>query len=246
MRTFFLLFGSLVMTFVLALPASASQVSVSPVRVDLDKMTAIAPVTVYNAGDEVVVMETSMRIWNQASTGQWILSATDHVQAYPGLIRIQPKSSAVVRVGVTPGTKAREGQGTYRLFLRELVDPRPGSAGNVRMVLNINLPVFVGSASNPDRASGNLTLGVQGDVVNFSYKNRDGAATLSPQNAIYTWLDAQGETIEETQGRIDTYALPGGLGRWNQRLPVACEKVARVLIKGEGGASFDAPLNCTP
>lgn len=227
--------------------AHASQVSVSPVRVDLDEANKIVPVTVYNAGDEIVVMETTMRIWNQSSTGQWILSSTDDVKAYPGLIRIQPKGSAVVRVGLAPGSSVSARQGTYRLFLRELVDPRPGAGANVRMVLNINLPVFIGGAgsSQPSSAALTATMHTPG-VVNFTYQNPKTAATLSPQLAVYSWLGEEGEVLSQSQGKIDAYALPGGLGRWNQSLPVECAKVARVKIKGELGVSFDVPLVCKP
>ena len=230
-----------------AFPALASQVSVSPVRVDLDKASAIVPVTVYNAGDEVVVMETTMRIWNQSASGQWILSATQDVQAYPGLIRIQPKSSSVVRVGLSPTASIGARQGTYRLFLRELVDPRPEAGANVRMVLNINLPVFVGGAGSTAPSSAALTATARnGGVVNFSYQNPKTAATLSPQHAVYSWLDASGNVLTQTQGKIDAYALPGGLGRWNHPLPMECAKISRVSIKGELGISLNVPLTCTP
>lgn len=243
-RFAFALFALCVLT---VFPAHASQVSVSPVRVDLDETTKIVPITVYNAGDEVVVMETTMRIWNQSAAGQWILSSTDDVQAYPGLIRIQPKGSAVVRVGLAPGASVSARQGTYRLFLRELVDPRPGAGANVRMVLNINLPVFIGGAGSSLPSSTALTATVHTPgVVNFTYQNPKTAATLSPQLAMYSWLDGKGEVLSQTQGKIDAYALPGGLGRWNQPLPVDCAKVDRVRIKGELGVAFDVPVSCKP
>ena len=225
-------------------PAHASQVALSPVRLDLSTAEPIGQVTLFNPGSEPVTMEASVRIWNQSSsTGQWLLSSTNDLKAYPGIVEIPAQGKALVRVGLAPGFQPRSGQGTYRLFLRELVDPRPAQGSAVRMVLTVNLPVFVGHGQAPQ--SQFLSAAVRpGGIVNFTYTAPPGAAALAPAPAQYTWLDAQGKTLATTIGKIDAYALPGGLARWNQPLPVPCQSLARVAIQTEAGVRFDAPLSC--
>jgi P pilus assembly chaperone PapD len=239
----------------LASPAFASQVSVAPVRIDIDQQTPIGSVRVYNHGDQPVVMETSTKIWNQAPDGQWLLSPTQNVKAYPGLIKMPAQGSAVVRVGLAPGTAIRSGQGTYRLFLRELVDQRASSGANVRMVLSVNLPVFVngapastqpGATTQPGTTTqGELTanMATQG-IVNFVLRNSLSAPSIAPQAADYLWQDASGKTIATTHGKIDAYALPGGLGRWNEVLSTPCKTIEKVRVTGESGVAWTAPLSC--
>lgn len=225
----------------------ASEITVSPVRVDLATNKSIVPVTLYNAGNETVVMETSVKAWKQSGeTGQWLLLPTTDVLAYPGLVRIQPKSSAVVRVGRAPLAKAGGGeQLTYRLFLRELADPRPETGKNVRIVLNINLPVFFGpgSATNTDQGTLSSAL-LPGRILNFSYTHSKTGQTISPQNATYVWLTADGKQIDKSQGRIDSYILPGGVGKWNTPLPKMCRDIAFVKITGESGVVLTGPVDC--
>lgn len=132
-----LLFGSI---------ARAADISIMPVGISLAAGRDRAAVNVTNQGQEGVVMQVEAVTWSQVD-GEDRYAPSRDLLVNPPLFSLAPGRSQVLRVGLRrpPGGEREQ---AYRLLLREVPPPGrvaapEGGQGNVRVLLQIRIPVYV-------------------------------------------------------------------------------------------------------
>jgi fimbrial chaperone protein len=124
--------------------ALAADLTVMPVGLALAPGHERAAVTVGNQGKEATVVEVETLAWSQAD-GQDSYAPTRDLVVNPPLFTLKPGRAQVVRVGLRqPATGERES--AYRLVLREVPREAAPAAGQVRVLLQMRLPVYVAPA----------------------------------------------------------------------------------------------------
>lgn len=128
------------LVFSLSAVASAANLNVTPVRVELSGARPYGVIQITNVADEPVTMQAQIFRWGFKGEEE-DLAATRDVILNPPLIKLAPKGQQFIRVGLrVPNTTNSET--TYRLVLEELPPNAPGSGTTVRTLLRISIPVF--------------------------------------------------------------------------------------------------------
>lgn len=128
--------------------AHASEIGVTPVVVQLDRLNDRAAVTVVNNGSEPVIMQVEMVGWKRTDAGDEDVPTVDMVVS-PSVFTVRPGGSQLVRVGLRRNLPLQR-EGAYRIVLREV--PPPPSAdnlrisGQVRVLIALRVPVYVAPA----------------------------------------------------------------------------------------------------
>ena len=103
----------------LAVPASAGEFGVQPIKVYLSKDTTSVLLSVENEGDSDLRAQISGFAWGESANGKMELTPTDDLIFFPTLITMGPHETRSIRVGLAtaPATTAEK---TYRVFVEEL------------------------------------------------------------------------------------------------------------------------------
>jgi len=126
---------------------SAGEFSIVPLRVDLDRGSRSAEVTIRNGDSAPLRMQVEAMSWHQDAEGSDRYEAADGLIYFPRVLEIPPGESRLVRVGIRAAPVTRED--AYRLFIEQLPPPsiEPAPTGTtVRVLLRIGVPVFVAPA----------------------------------------------------------------------------------------------------
>lgn len=220
--------------------AKASDVNINPIRIDLSNTAKIADFTIFNRGSEPVTFEAHALHWGQMEESRWYFSKTNDIAVYPKIITIAPQEKGVIRVGFTGQDAPSEK--SYRLFVKELSDPRQKENG-VSFRTQINLPIFYRGSGFVQKVYGKATATwARGGVLNFKLEN-EGNAHVKPQVVTYKF-SKDGAPVHVAQGKMEAYALPGRVALWSLVTGFDCTKVDRVDIEGEGDFKSAVALTC--
>jgi fimbrial chaperone protein len=126
--------------------AHAAEISVLPVGLTFSPGHGHEAITVSNHGDQDVVLQVEPVAWTQVQ-GRDRLDPTSDLLINPPLFSIKARASQILRVGLRK-TSDHAGHRAYRLLLREvppapLSPPHDSTPGQVRVLLEIRLPVYV-------------------------------------------------------------------------------------------------------
>lgn len=150
----------------------AGEFAIVPLRVDLDRATRSAEVTVRNDDKAPLRMQVEAMAWRQDADGRDRYESTDGLIYFPRALELAPGESRIVRIGVRAAPVSREE--TYRLFIEQL--PAPGQAAaatagaSLLVLLRIGVPVFVAPAQIERR--GQVTqLEIKGGQALFAVAN---------------------------------------------------------------------------
>lgn len=133
-----LLFG--VAMLAMAVPAAAGS-SVMPITVDLKQARATGQVTLWNGGDQPMIVQASATAWHQVN-GHDVYEPTNDLIIAPAIAEVPPKSGQLFRVRLhdpAPGPER-----TYRLYLEDITPPVAGHG--IAMRIRHDLPVIISSA----------------------------------------------------------------------------------------------------
>jgi fimbrial chaperone protein len=126
------------------LARAASDYSITPLRIELDRNARSAVVTLGTTGDEPIDFQVSAMEWSQDGEGRDAYAPTSELVFFPKIFTMKAGESRVIRVGAQSLPPATER--TYRLFVEPIPkrrdDPLPPGA-NVSVTLRFALPVFV-------------------------------------------------------------------------------------------------------
>lgn len=201
----------------LALPASAGDFSVTPVRIFMAPRDRAVAVTVTNEGDQEVVMQADVFSWKQKPGGDEDLTLTEDMILSPPILKLAPKSRQVLRLARLTPPPAGD-QVTYRMIVREIPEARPSQGPQVTVALAFSLPIFI----TPPGAKLKLECRMQrvaADTVNAICGN-SGNAYAQPREFVLNGAAGEKLATRETGG----YILPNitrtfEIKRPNGRIP---------------------------
>jgi len=120
--------------------ASAAQLRVEPVLLELNAPAATGTLTLRNDGDTEVGVQTRVYRWSQ-SDGRENLDATTDVAASPPIVKLAPHADYIVRV-VRVSKQPVRGEESYRVVVDQLPDARRQTADTVAILIRQSIPVF--------------------------------------------------------------------------------------------------------
>lgn len=124
--------------------ATAAQLRVEPVLLELTAPAAAASLTLRNDEDQEVVVQTRVMRWLQAG-GKETLEPTTDVVASPPTVKMAPGADYVVRV-VRVSRQPVRGEESYRLIVDQLPNARRQQARAINLLIRHSIPVFFRSA----------------------------------------------------------------------------------------------------
>ena len=188
--------------------ACAGDFGVSPIRVELDRGTKSALVTVSNEDQRPLAFQVRALAWTQDAAGADRYADTADLVYFPQQLRIAPGESRVVRIGykTPPGTAEK----TYRLFIEELADTagRGANATGVAITLRFGVPVFLRPPGA--RAAGEIVPQAQAGEARALVRNT-GNVHVRLASVRFTGLGEAGDTVFEHA--VDGWYLLAGAER---------------------------------
>ena len=210
-----------------AFSAHAGNFGVSPIRVELDRATKSALVTVNNDDTKALAFQVRALEWSQEPNGADRYTETSDLVYFPQQFKVAPNENRVVRVGYkVPATQSEK---TYRLFIEELADPqRDASTTGIAVTLRFGVPIFLRPAAA--NVAGELDLAIKGGVAQVLVKNT-GNAHFRLASVNLTALGAGGETLHQ-QSVDGWYVLTGVQRPYALKLPVdVCARSRSIRVE---------------
>ena len=215
-----------------AQPAAAAAFRVTPIRVDFDKGTQSALLTLINESDQQIRFQISAFVWRQDDQGEMKLEPTQDVVFFPALLTLEAKQQRKVRIGrmTAPGAVEK----TYRVFFEELPametkDQPRGSA--VKILTKMGIPIFV--APEKPHAAGEVTnVAWRAGKVSFDVRNTGNVSFVARVLRV-RGLDAAGAEVL-SRNREGWYVLSGDTRHYDLELPAEdCRKIRKIVIEAE-------------
>ena len=222
------MFAIFIMGGPLARPASAANFNVNPTQVFLSAKATSALLTVRNESDEPLRFQLSVFAWDQAATGELVLTPTDDIVFFPALVTLAPKEERRVRVGRVTGAGDREK--TYRIFIEEMPPlVAVGTSGTaVRVLTKMGVPIFV----RPARETATAVIGdveQRAGTFHFALSNT-GTVHFVPQQVTVRGLAGASTVFEQ---KLDGwYVLSGGKRDFELTVPKGdCTRVTSLVVE---------------
>lgn len=146
----FLLLRSAAQAFLLAMPwllvpgaSSASEFSVSPVRVELKAGALTETVSVVNHAPARLRVQVRLMAWSQDERGADVYTESGDIIYFPRQMEMDGESRRLIRVGAKAPSALTER--TYRLFIEELPEPatQAEKSAQVSVQFRFGVPVFL-------------------------------------------------------------------------------------------------------
>ncbi|MHA4869253.1 fimbrial biogenesis chaperone [Duganella sp. PWIR1] len=203
--------AGLMMAQVLAWPALAANLQISPVMINLRAGQGAAGINMQNLGETPVYGQVRVYQWEQKD-GDDVLTPTQDVVASPPIIQIAPKTSQVIRL-VRRSDQLPVSELCYRILIDEIPkeENTPGSGVDIR--LRYSVPLFVLPAD--DRAAPALAWAVYRKEGGWMLRVRN-SGTQRAQIGALELSNAAGQQFVIAPGLFG-YVLAGKVREW--RLP---------------------------
>lgn len=221
---------------------------VIPIRLDLDARSKSGVVTLINDGDTAVNLQMQAMLWSQDGQGKDVYEETGDLIFFPRIMTLPAKQERVLRTGIKiPGAALEK---TYRLFIQEMPEPKPGQGATVSISIRFGLPVFV-APPQPEMQGEVTGLSLSQGTLGFQLHN-NGNVHFRVQNLKVTGKDAQGNEVF-TQELEAWYLLAHASRPYTITLPQeSCEQaqtweVAAVTDQGDFAATLPSTSGlCRP
>lgn len=181
----------------LAPPVLAGQLTVAPIRLNMSPTQPNATFTLTNGSNKDSFYQLQLFAWEQEE-GETQLSQQQELVITPPVTMIPGNSDQVVRV-VRQRPTASENEKSYRLIISEVPDTESDSGAQLKVLLRLSVPVFVGDKGHTH------ALSVKRQQNQFRIQNNgDGHARLVDAY----WIDSQQQRHIIQKG-LAGYVLPG-------------------------------------
>jgi fimbrial chaperone protein len=185
--------------------AGAGEISVNPIRIELGPGQRTGTLTITNNGDKPTVLQATVKQWRQSDGGP-VYEPTQDVIATPVLFRVAPRSRQLVRVGFTNPPASPASELSYRVYLTEVPEDKPGES-QVRFLLQLGVPMFVAPSTTHDGLDWRIS------------RQADGKLRLTAENRGNRHVRVQNLRLEDGRGSLLeqqelVYLLAGGRHEW--------------------------------
>ena len=216
-----------------AAAAWAQGFGVSPIRLDLDRATRNASITVNN--DDVTPLGFQVRPmeWIQDAQGRDQYLETRDLIVFPQQFQVPAGKSRIFRVGYrNPATGVEK---AYRVFIEDLPAPAstsPAENSSVVISVQFGVPVFLRPAAIEQRAQ-LLPFSIVDNRIVGELRN-SGTVHVRPTSVRVQGFDERGTNVFE-QVFDGWYILSGASRHFNAPLPPgACEKTRKLIVEAIG------------
>ena len=242
-----LLTGTLMALLTAALPAAASNFTVTPTEVNLSASATSALVTLRNGSKAPLRFEITLFSWSEDEHGKMILQPSNDVTYFPKLVELAAGASRNIRIGFTAGTP-RDVEQSFRLFVEELPDQSKPTGNAVAIRTKVGIPVFVRPAK-PTRTAVLDGVTVEGGRVLTRVRNT-GNLHISVDNIAIKGTGAANAATFSKEGP-GWYVLPGATRIFEVPITaVECSSTTAVAVEVFGhnaslkGAGQVSPAAC--
>lgn len=222
-----------------ALPASAAEFSINPLRIDLVPGERSSAVGISNSDQRPIRFQLTLVEWTQDADGKDVYRDSDDLIYFPRLFSVAPGEQAMVRVG--PKRPHAGAERTYRLLIDELPDTNEKlTTSGVRFHIRFALPIFVGPSAVKAQAVME-PLSMEGGKLRALVKN------MGSTNFRIEALELTGDNGYSQ--RVDGWYLLAGRSRWySLDVPkAACLATRHLELKAKTGEQdFSAGLDVAP
>jgi len=232
--------GCLIGLVVAATAARAgSGFGVSPLRLELSAAQPMAAFTVTNAGAGPVVVQAQARAWRQVD-GQDVNEPTRALLVNPGIVRLGPGESQVVRIALRAAPD-RERETGYRMHFTEVPQADANAPEAARLALKLvkrmDVPVFVAPIAGRSAPAGELRAVATPGTLTLEFAN--GGTGHWRLSDLHVSDERTGQVLGD---RAVVSVLPGGTRQLS--LPVDDSAVpGRILVKADaGGHGFESRI----
>jgi fimbrial chaperone protein len=221
--------------------ASAAQLRVEPVSLELDAPAAAGILTLRNDDDVEVTAQTRVFRWSQ-STGKETLEPTTDVVASPPTVKLSPHADYVVRV-VRVTRQPVQGEESYRVIVDQIPQPPKQTVRAINLLVRQSIPVFFRSRQL-SAAAVSWSLAHEGDKLVVTARN-DGEerlriASLQLRNSAGQTIYFGGGLVGYALGRSSmSWVAPGNPHNFDTGGPVS---ISAVSDKGRINATAPAPV----
>ncbi|MBV8163409.1 MAG: molecular chaperone [Candidatus Eremiobacteraeota bacterium] len=214
-------------------PASAANIAVSPVNIDLARAGQSALLTLTNVGGTGVTYSLGVYSWDQGESGVMQLAKTGDIIFFPEILPLRPGERRNVRLGteLAPGDVEK----TYRLVLDELPAAHTTQRGpEVRVLTRITIPVFLAPVSSHERVDVS-DIALRKGIMAFRITNT-GNVHVQPRLTV-TAHDAGRRVVYDLGPQTIWYILANGYRDVKVTLPAkTCASVRSLGLSVEMGA----------
>lgn len=222
-----------------AVPAVASDFSVSPVRVELRQGALSETITVANHASGRLRVSAKLMEWTQDEQGNDVYKDSGEIVYFPRQLEVEAAGRRLIRVGAK--NPAGPTERTYRLFIEEQPEPAgEGRSAQIAVYLRFGVPIFLPPAvprvqadfGEPTLEKGKLSVQVRnGGNQHFRLVRIVVSDGASYQQEIAGWYSLAG-----TQ-KTYTLDIPADVCRRSRTL--------NVTVEGEG-VRADRKLDVDP
>jgi fimbrial chaperone protein len=186
----------------------------------MDPRDRAIAVTITNEGDEELVMQADIFVWNQKANGEDDLTLSEDLILSPPILKLAPKSRQVVRLARLRPTPARD-QLQYRMVVREVPEAKAASDNvQLQIALAFSLPVFITPAGAKSRLDCIVERAAE-DTIRAVCENTGNAyaqprefTLIGPAGAKLASRDSGGYILPDIKRSFDIRAtegrIPGG------------------------------------
>ena len=212
-------------------PATAAQLHVRPVGIQLTAPAKASKLVLTNRGRTPISAQVRIFRWTQRN-GRDVLSRTRDVVASPPLLKMRPGRENIVRIVRLSRAPVR-GEESYRLLVDEI--PRKKTHGSgVTFALRYSIPVFF-TAPDATPAKVSWSAGVRGGRLWL--RARNSGQRHDKISKLRVVLNGRSHTIS---AGLAGYVLGGAAHAW--QTPLRVRKGASIIIKGQG---INGPFSAT-
>lgn len=137
--------------FLQAMPASAADFSVSPIRIQFESAMRSGTITVRNTDKHAIRFQLRLVEWTQDANGEDIYTPSDDLIFFPRQLSVESGDKAIVRVG--PKGNLSGPEKTYRLRIEELPEAsQVGTESVINFGISFAIPVFIGATEAKPKA----------------------------------------------------------------------------------------------
>ncbi|MBS0288663.1 MAG: molecular chaperone [Proteobacteria bacterium] len=200
----------------------ASEISISPLRLDLSLQAPMATLKVSNPGEQKLLIQTQLMHWTQ-NNGNDIYQPSEEILVVPPLFSVEPHSHQIIRVAL--GTTPCKKELSYRLFLKEIVTQKSNIPG-LNVALTISIPVFVEPTEKLHTQYAWQASNTPKGVLVSLYNNHNCHLLINELQLLDNKDVAQNSAI-----KLFKYILPGQSFQWT--LPVNEKQLSNYKIKAK-------------
>lgn len=208
----------------------ASEYTVSPMRMELDRDARSTVLTLTNTGTDRIEFQLRASEWTQDAQGRDRYSDTGELVFFPKILSLEPNDSRVVRIGIKSVPVSVER--TFRLFIEKIPSPNPEPpppGAHVAVNVRFALPIFVKPPLH--EAKGELAgAAIARSELTFVLKNTGNEHFRMDDGITIIGRDAQGGVVFSRK-LDDRYALAGVAKRYVATIPQeACRQTAALEV----------------